>query len=292
MIVTVALSPSVDQTYVVDSTAADHRPRQTLRLAGGNGLNVARAVRALDGDVFATGIVGGASGRWIVSSLEAEGIPFAPVVGRATTRTRMSLAEAGGALTEVYEEPSPVDRGEWEALEEVLTSAIVEHQPTWLVISGLVPPGAPADAVARLLAVGGESGARIAVDCAGDGLGQALAAGTDLVTASLRHARTFTGTDGTPAEVGALLATRAGGDTAVVVTSDDGGAWATFPDTGGLDIVPEPAGPYRHGHHDAFLAGLVHELDRQASPAKALAAAASVAAANDRVPGAGRLALD
>ena len=76
MILAVALSPSVDHTYVVDSLVPGtiHWPRETVRLAGGNGLNVARAAQALGADVAAVAIVGGPNGRWIASSLETEGI--------------------------------------------------------------------------------------------------------------------------------------------------------------------------------------------------------------------------
>jgi fructose-1-phosphate kinase PfkB-like protein len=298
MILAVALSPSVDQTYVLNTLvpAADHRPRETLRLPGGNGLNVARAAHALGADVAAIGIVGGASGRWMVTSLEAEGLPFIPIVGRAATRTRMSLADTGaGALTEVYEEPSPVDAGEWDVLEEVLTTTIVEYAPSWLVISGLVPPGAPVDAIGRLLSIGAESGARIAVDTAGEGLRQALAAGTaDLVTINVTHAASLLGLDGVTdlAALGAgLRALSASDDTAIVVIAGQGGAWASFPDSAPVLLEPTDPGAYPHGRGDAFLAGLVCALDRDAEPDDALRAATDASAANARIPGAGRLDL-
>ena len=298
MILAVTLSPSVDQTYVLDTLvpAAEPSARETLRVAGGNGLNVARAARALGADVVAIGIVGGASGRWIVTSLESEDLPFVPIVGRATTRTRMSLADTGaGALTEVYEEPSPVDAGEWDVLEEVLTTTIVDHNPTWLVVSGLVPPGAPADAVARLLAIGASSGARIAVDTADEGLRQALAAGTaDLVTINVTHAAALLGRDGekdlSALGVG-LRAMSASDETAIVVIAGQGGAWASFPDTAPVLLDPTDPGAYPHGRGDAFLAGLVCALDRGAEPDAALRAAVDASAANARIPGAGRLDL-
>ncbi|HEY1488260.1 MAG TPA: PfkB family carbohydrate kinase [Micromonosporaceae bacterium] len=298
MILAVTLSPSVDQTYVLDTLvpAADHRPRETLRLAGGNGLNFARAAHALGADVVAIGIVGGASGRWMVTSLEAEGLPFVPIVGRATTRTRMSLADTGaGALTEVYEEPSPVDGGEWDVLEEVLTTTIVEQAPSWLVVSGLVPPGAPDDAVARLLAIGAESGAHIAVDTAAEGLRQALAAGTaDLVTINVTHAAALLGDDGEKdlSLLGTgLRAMSASDDTAIVVIAGQGGAWASFPGSEPVSLEPTDPGAYPHGRGDAFLAGLVSALDRGDVPQEALRVAVEASAANARIPGAGRLDL-
>lgn len=298
MILAVALSPSVDQTYVLDTLVptADHRPRETLRLPGGNGLNVARAAHALGADVAAIGIVGGASGRWIVTSLEAEGIPFVPIVGRATTRSRMSLADTGaGALTEVYEPPSPVEPGEWEVLEEALTTTIVEHAPAWLVLSGLVPPGAPVDAIARLLAIGAESGARIAVDTGEDALLQALADGAaDVVTVNATHAAAVLGlpSDHDLGALGTGLRERAGSDdTAIVVIAGRGGAWASFPGAPPIVLEPTDPGAYPVGRGDAFLAGLVHALDLGASPDAALRAATDASAANARVPGAGRLDL-
>jgi len=298
MIVAVALSPSVDQTYVLDTLAPtpDHRPRETLRLPGGNGLNVARAARALGAEVIAIGIVGGATGRWMVTTLETEELPFVAVVGRATTRTRMSLADTGaGALTEVYEAPSPIDEGEWEVLEEELTTTIVEHGPAWLIVSGLVPPGAPADAISRLLAIGAESGARIAVDTSEDGLRQALAAGTaDLITINAAHAAALLGIDSdkelqTLGE--GLRALSASDETAIVVIAGQGGAWASFPGSEPVLLEPTDPGAYPHGRGDAFLAGLVHALNNGAEPREALLDATAASAANARIPGAGRLDL-
>ena len=58
MIVSVAASPSLDRTLVVDEVVVGqiHRHHEACSVAGGKGLNVARAVRALGNEVVAIAI--------------------------------------------------------------------------------------------------------------------------------------------------------------------------------------------------------------------------------------------
>jgi 1-phosphofructokinase len=294
MILAVALSPSVDHTYVVDALVPGtiHWPRETVRLAGGNGLNVARAAQALGADVAAVAIVGGPNGRWIASSLETEGIAFGPVIGRGNTRLRTSLTDQSGALTELYESPTAIDVSEWDALEDAIAGAIVQFMPSWLVVSGLLPPGAPAEAITRLVAIAGEAGARIAVDTADIGVRQALAAGADLVTVSAVHAAALLDASdvrdlaGLGEGLGKLAATD---ETAIVVIDGRDGVWASFPELGPIALPPADLGRYRLGCGDVFVAGLVRALEQGATPTAALDSAASASEANSRIPGAGRL---
>ena len=294
MILAVALSPSVDHTYVVDELVPGtiHRPLETVRLAGGNGLNVARAARALGADVVAIAVVGGASGRWIATSLEIEGIEFGPVIGRGQTRLRTTLTDQSGALTELYEPPTPIDTAEWDALEDTIAGAIVESVPSWIVVSGILPPGAPPDAVSRIIAIAAEAGAQIAVDSAEDGVRQALHSGADLVTISAVHAAALLHASD-PHDLTSLgegLRKLAGSDdTAIVVMDGDQGAWASFPGTDPIVLPPAELGRYRLGCGDAFVAGLVRALEEEAPPGAALDIATSTSAANSRIPGAGRL---
>lgn len=294
MILAVALSPSVDHTYVVDELVPGtiHRPVETVRLAGGNGLNVARAARALGADVVAVAIVGGASGRWIATSLEIEGIEFGPVIGRGQTRLRTTLTDRSGALTELYEPPTAIEQAEWDSLEDTLAGAIVESVPSWIVVSGILPPGAPPDAISRIIAIADEAGARIAVDSAEDGVRQALENGADLVTVSAVHAAALLGADDSHdlrALGGGLRKLATSEDTTIVVMDGSQGAWASFPDADPIVLPPAELGRYRLGCGDAFVAGLVQALEADKTPGEALTVATSASAANSRIPGAGRL---
>ena len=76
MIVTVTLNAALDRTLTVPNFQREqrHRASQVLTLAGGKGINVARALKRLDVPVVATGLAGGRTGTRIVEELTAEAI--------------------------------------------------------------------------------------------------------------------------------------------------------------------------------------------------------------------------
>ena len=64
MIVTVTLNAALDRTLTVPNfqRGQRHRASQGLMLAGGKGINIARALKLLGVPVVATGLVGGRAG--------------------------------------------------------------------------------------------------------------------------------------------------------------------------------------------------------------------------------------
>ncbi len=76
MIVTVTLNAAIDRTLTVPNflLGQRHRASQGLTLAGGKGINVARALKRLDIPVVATGLAGGRTGTRIVEELTSEAI--------------------------------------------------------------------------------------------------------------------------------------------------------------------------------------------------------------------------
>jgi len=76
MIVTVTMNAALDRTLTVPNFQRGHRHRssQVLTLAGGKGINIARALKRLDVPVVATGLAGGRTGTRIVEELTAEAI--------------------------------------------------------------------------------------------------------------------------------------------------------------------------------------------------------------------------
>ncbi len=76
MILTVTVNAAVDKTLTVANLQLGHRHRaqQGLVMAGGKGINVARALKRLGEPVIATGLAGGRAGAQIVDGLRSEGI--------------------------------------------------------------------------------------------------------------------------------------------------------------------------------------------------------------------------
>src|SRR2546429_7102504 len=89
MIITVTMNAALDRTLTVPNFQRGQRHRASLglTLAGGKGINIARALKRLDVPVVATGLAGGPTGARIVEELTPEGIlnDLVPVPGQSPT---------------------------------------------------------------------------------------------------------------------------------------------------------------------------------------------------------------
>jgi len=74
VIVTVTTNAALDRTLTVPvfQIGFRHRSSDVLTLAGGKGINVARALKILDVPVVATGLAGGRTGTRIIEELTSE----------------------------------------------------------------------------------------------------------------------------------------------------------------------------------------------------------------------------
>jgi 1-phosphofructokinase family hexose kinase len=106
MIVTVTLNAAIDRTLTVPNfqRGQRHRASAGVTLAGGKGINVARALKLLGVPVVATGLVGGTTGTRIVEELTNEAIlnDFVHIEGESRTSTAV-VDPTGGTYTEINE---------------------------------------------------------------------------------------------------------------------------------------------------------------------------------------------
>lgn len=321
-LVCVALSPSIDVTYIVPRLRPGtiHRPREVYRVPGGKGFNVARAAQTLGADVVATGVLGGDSGAWMVAMLGRAGIRIAPVPGAQPTRTCVSIADQStGTVTEMYEPAPLITARSWSTLLATVVRLCDEH-PSWVSLSGSVPPGPVPEALADLVAAAKNAGAKVAVDTHSTALAAAVGAGADLVKVNVQEAAALLGsghgtgyddeeTDATgqrepsPTERG--RAARAKGDpvelahgllgvspgTALaIVTAGSDGAVAVSRDGWAVRATLDAVGDYPVGSGDSFLGGLLAALAVVPDDLPgALRLATAAGAANALTPGAGLL---
>jgi 1-phosphofructokinase family hexose kinase len=290
MIVSLALSPSLDITYEVP--ALRHRditrPTAVTRVAGGKSLNVARVAHALGADVRVVAALGGHTGAWITEMLTAALVDVDVVQLSAPTRICSAIVEAGEnpSSTDLYEPATALSPMEWQRFADAALA--VRYRPgTWVVVAGSVPSGVqPQDVVALVQALC-RSGARLAVDSSGEGL-HVLAGHADLLKINRVEAAELLGAEQRDAEAAAsrLAALY---DCDAVVTDGVRGGFAVI---GGADCPLEPpqtVGRYPAGSGDAFLGGLLAGLDSGLEPPKALAQARDAAERNACVPGQGVL---
>jgi 1-phosphofructokinase family hexose kinase len=123
MIVTVTLNAAIDRTLTVPNfqRGQRHRASDGVTLAGGKGINVARALKALGVPVVATGLLGGQTGTRIIEELASEAIlnDFVHIEGESRTSTAV-VDPTGGTYTEINEWGPAVSAGELESLLEKL----------------------------------------------------------------------------------------------------------------------------------------------------------------------------
>lgn len=299
-LVCVAPNPSIDRlvqvAHLVPGTI--HRPTLVRPVAGGKGLNVARAAASLGASVTAVGIVAGHNGRWLAETLEADGVMGRFVWADGETRICTSIADATtGALTELYEAGDAVDEEVWTRFETEIDVTVRSGGVDAVAISGSVPPGAPTDGHARLTRIARAAGVPAAIDGFApttDGAAawrSVLAAGPWLVKANLAEASAYTRSlvAGPDDAIAAAVSMVADGTDAAVVTLGMAGAVAVL-DGATWRVGPPPdAGPYPVGSGDAFLAGLLVGRTSGLTTADQLALAAGAGMANARLAGAGTL---
>jgi 1-phosphofructokinase family hexose kinase len=285
VILCVAANPSVDRLFTVDRLVPGeiHRPADLVQVAGGKGLNVARAVAALGGDAEAVALLGGHAGRWIAQELEREGVVLHDAPAAAETRSSLSVAGAPEGLTEFYEHGLPLAPGEWAGLVELVIQ--LAPRAGWMTVSGSLPVGAPPDAYVLL----------VPLTCtAFDSRAAGIDAGPAVVKLNENEAALATGlaTDDAAGALAAAQALQARSGGTAVVTRGRAGAIMVTRDGEELAGRLDATGAFPVGSGDAFLAGLVVALDRGAGWPDALRAALGAGAANAELPGAGRLERD
>ena len=117
MIITVTLNAAIDKTLAVPNfrLGRRHRAVEQTAMAGGKGVNVARALKALGQPVIATGVAGGPTGTRIIEQLTDEAILNDFV--RIREESRMSTAvvdPTSGEQTEINERGPEVTEAELE----------------------------------------------------------------------------------------------------------------------------------------------------------------------------------
>jgi 1-phosphofructokinase family hexose kinase len=295
MIVALAANPSIDKLFEIERLVKGdiHRPLGFVQVAGGKGLNVARAANALDAEVTAVALLRGHAGKWLEEQLSAEGVRGAFVWAHGENRSSLSVADREtGGLTEFYEHGSVVPAAAWVELMQTVSRSW--RPGGWLTISGSLPRGAPDTGYRDLVAEARSAGVRVAVDAEGDRLRLALEAQPEIVKVNQAEARELLGVPTARREEALTSAAKlrdlAGGDGhAGVVTRGAEGVVVAAPDGTLYEGMLYVRGRYPVGSGDAFLAGLIAGLDRGDRWDEALCVALGAATANAELAGAGKL---
>jgi tagatose 6-phosphate kinase len=194
MIVTVTLNAAVDRTLTVPNFQLGHRHRasQSMTMAGGKGINVARALKLLDTPVIATGLAGGQTGDRIIEELAAEAILNDFVRISDESRTSSAFVDpTGGTLTEIYEWGPAVRPDELDTLLDKLH--YLSRVATYVVFSGSLPRDVEDDFYAEAIRDLSRRGVQCVLDCEGEPLRVGVEAEPFLVAPNQREAESLVG---------------------------------------------------------------------------------------------------
>jgi 1-phosphofructokinase family hexose kinase len=152
MIITVTLNAAIDKTLAVPNfrLGRRHRAVEQTAMAGGKGVNVARALRALGQPVIATGVAGGPTGTRIVEHLTEEGILNDFVRIREESRTSTAVVDpTSGEQTEINEHGPHVSEAELDLFVDKLL--YLAKGAAVCVFAGSLPRGVDAGLYGRLI---------------------------------------------------------------------------------------------------------------------------------------------
>jgi 1-phosphofructokinase family hexose kinase len=183
MIITVTLNAAIDKTLAVPNfrLGRRHRAVEQTAMAGGKGVNVARALRALGQPVIATGIAGGPTGTRIVEHLTEEGILNDFVRIREESRTSTAVVDpTSGEQTEINEYGPQVSEQELELFVDKLL--YLAKGAEVCVFAGSLPRGVDPGLYGRLIEELKRLDVMTMLDSEGESLRIATRKGPDVVS--------------------------------------------------------------------------------------------------------------
>ncbi len=295
MIVTVTMNAAVDRTVTVPNflIGQRHRASQALTLAGGKGINIARALKRLDVPVVATGLAGGRTGVRIIEELTAEAIlnDFVRIGDESRTSTAV-VDPTANTYTEINEWGPEVQESELVLLTEKLL--YLARGADIVVFAGTLPRGVAEAFYAEAIRELNRRGVRTVLDSEGEPLRLGAAAEPYLVSPNQAEAEGLVGQELTEEQevVQALEDIAELGPRNVLITEETG-SFALLREERGIAkryraTAPRVEALSTVGAGDVLLAGFLAALFEERTPEEALRAAVAAGAASTLEIGAGR----
>jgi len=264
-LLTVTLNPTVDAA----SESETVRPTRKIRTfdesfhPGGGGINVARVIHRLGGDVTALYARGGVMGAVLDQLLHDQGVVCHIVEIDGNTRINNVIHETSTGMEYRFIAEGPVlCDADWHKI----IAAVEKQEWHWLIVSGSLPRGVPVEIYDELITLKNKRAGNIVIDTSGIGLDHVLEkGGMTLVKPSQGefeawHGKLFASVADLALAARDLVAQ--GISEIVVVTLGHQGAVMASADTS----LYLPAPPVRvvsaSGAGDSFVAGMVHALAR------------------------------
>jgi 1-phosphofructokinase family hexose kinase len=295
VIITVTLNTAIDRTMAVPNFRQGNRHRsvESTTVAGGKGINVARALALLGKPVIATGLAGGPTGQRLIEELREEQILNDLTAIAEESRINLAVIDpTSGEQTEINERGPEVSAQEVDTFLDRLD--YLARGVSICVLAGSLPPGVDPEIYARITAELRERGVTVVLDSDGEPMRAGIRAGPSVVMPNVLEAEAlvgheFEGPGDLSAGLAELLELGAG---EAIVTRPEGcvaavgeGNERAFYEVNSAALEPVAA----VGSGDALLAGYVAARYDGASPTDCLAFAVACGAESTQHFGAGTI---
>jgi len=290
MILILCCNAAMDRTYQVPNFRPGkfHHTSNFQVVAGGKGINVARALSALGHRSTVTGFAGGIVGRFVVNKLRHLEIkPAFTEIAEESRLVQNFIDPVAHTETRVDELGPLVSPRELRRLEQRWTKLLAEAQIA--IIAGSTPRGVPDTLYRDLLTAAKQAGVPVIVDAHDALLAQSTAAAPTIITPNLAELQALVGRQLTVPQ-----GVQQGADELIqqgielVLTSLGGvGAIAVAPSDCWLIQAPQVEVVSSVGSGDAMVAGLVAAIVEGLPLTEQLKWAVAAGTANAAVFGAG-----
>lgn len=195
-IVTLTVNPAVDKSTTVERLVPDDKLRcdKPQFEAGGGGINVAKAIHRLGGEPIAVFTAGGPTGQRLQSLVKAEKVSIRVVETKEWTRENLNIMETTTGLQYRFSMPgTQLMPTEIEAIIDTLEE--IDPTPSFIIASGSLPPGVPADFYCQIATIAKKQGAKFIADTSGESLRLACQAGVYLLKPNVTELSQLIGAD-------------------------------------------------------------------------------------------------
>lgn len=272
-IVTITFSPCIDKSTSIAALIPEKKLLCTAPVLepGGGGINVARVIHKLGGDVVAVFPSGGYTGKYFNHLLEKENIPC--IIIETENETRENIIVLDESSNNQYRFGMPgteLKETEWkkclQAVEEI-------NDVGFIVASGSLPPGVSPGIFALLSDIARKKNAKFIADTSGDALKQAATAGAYLLKPNLGELAALSGV--TDIETGEIktVTKKILKQYPVEILVVSAGAQGAMLFTKNKSYTVQAPPVYRKstvGAGDSMVAGIIYSLSKKTSLEEAL----------------------
>ena len=288
MITTLTVNPALD----IYSKTENFEPNEKLRCRkplidpGGGGINVSRVIKRLGGESTAVYSKGGHTGKLFADLLDKEAVEQDPVHVGNDLRQNFAITETSTGNLYRFGFPGAELRAqEYEALLEKVDQC---KEGSFLVASGSLPPGAPADFYAQAAARANKCGLKFILDTSGKSYKGVLEEGAFLLKPNKNELKDLSGeATGTVEQQKEVLLKVLDKYNVEIIVLSLGAEGALLATSGQVKHFPAPQVEHVSsiGAGDSMVAGMVYSLSTGQPIKKAVLYGLACGSATIKSPG-------